>query len=232
MVHTREGGWREVKAYRFEHRQGVHAGAMLEKVEHFAPHLKAAAQRIGALQADRVGAAGGGRNVFISDMAPWIAHAVQDQLPGWMHIADYWHVCQHLHAAGEAIYGAHMRRARQWSRYWSRRLMRGSGSAVVEKMRRIVLGYRDLSHQSAVLRVMALLEKHADQTEYAEYQRQGLPIGSGPMESLCKQLGLRMKGPGMHWATRNVTPMAMLVTRWSIDRQQTDAASTVHHAAA
>jgi hypothetical protein len=227
MVHTREGGWREVKAYRFEHSGGVHAGAMLEKVEHFAPRLKAAAQRIGALRADRTG-----RDVFISDMALWIAHAVRDQLPGWKHIADYWHVCQHVHAAGEAIYGPQTRRARRWSTYWSRRLKRDGGAALVEKMRRIALHYRDLSHQSAVLRVMGLLEKHADQTQYAEYQRQGLPIGSGPMESMCKQLGLRMKGQGMHWATRNVTSMAMLVTRWSINRDHTQATSRTLHAAA
>lgn len=224
MVHTREGGWREVKAYRFEHKGGVHAGAMLEKVEHFAPHLKAAAGRLNAHQARRT--------VFISDMAPWIARAVRDQLPGWKHIADYWHVCQHVHVAGEAIYGPQTRRARRWSAYWSRRLKHHGGAAVVEKMRRIVPHYRDLSHQSAALRVMALLDKHSDQMEYPRYQREGLPIGSGPMESMCKQLGLRMKGPGMHWAARNVTPMAMLVTRWSIDRNHDQASSRSRHAAA
>jgi hypothetical protein len=37
------------------------------------------------------------------------------------------------------------------------------------------------------------------------------------MESFCKQIGLRLKGPGMFWSVRNVTPMAMLVSRWSLD---------------
>ena len=37
------------------------------------------------------------------------------------------------------------------------------------------------------------------------------------MESFCKQIGLRLKGPGMFWSVRNVTPMAMLVSRWTLD---------------
>jgi hypothetical protein len=40
------------------------------------------------------------------------------------------------------------------------------------------------------------------------------------MESLCKQLGLRMKGPGMRWSIKNVSAMACLVARWAVDPQR------------
>mgnify|MGYP007030112761 FL=1 len=39
------------------------------------------------------------------------------------------------------------------------------------------------------------------------------------MESFCKQIGLRMKGPGMRWNQANVSPMASLVSRWSLDAE-------------
>jgi len=42
-------------------------------------------------------------------------------------------------------------------------------------------------------------------------------ISSGPMESFCKQLGLRLKGPGMRWSTSSIDPMAALVSRWALD---------------
>jgi len=46
---------------------------------------------------------------------------------------------------------------------------------------------------------------------YADFQRQGLPIGSGAVESACKLVvEARLKGSGMHWARSHVTPMVAL----------------------
>jgi hypothetical protein len=37
--------------------------------------------------------------------------------------------------------------------------------------------------------------------QYQEFREEGCPIGSGTVESGCKQLvTMRMKGPGMHWS--------------------------------
>ena len=43
MVHIRQDGWRELKAYRFEHSAGSAAGAFLEPAERFLPRLRKAA---------------------------------------------------------------------------------------------------------------------------------------------------------------------------------------------
>jgi hypothetical protein len=56
------------------------------------------------------------------------------------------------------------------------------------------------------------------QIAYADFQIQGYPIGSGMVESANKLVvEQRLKGAGMHWARRNVTPMLALraVTRTS-----------------
>lgn len=211
MVHTRETGWREIKGYRFEHDEGRYGGAYLENAQKFGPRLEQAVDRIGQHRA--------GRKVFLSDMAEWITQTVAQRLAGWRHIADYWHACQHVHDAGEKLYGKHELPARKWSRYWSRRLRRYGATVTAEKMRRTVLHYSQLDRQTALLELIRFLDKHADRMDYASYEHEGLPISSGPMESFCKQIGMRMKGPGMHWSVRNVTPMAMLVSRWSLDPQ-------------
>jgi hypothetical protein len=80
--------------------------------------------------------------------------------------------------------------------------------------------YRDTKRQSRVLALARFLDKHASRMDYPSYQARGLPIGSGPMESFCKQLTARLKGPGMFWSTANVTPMAHLVSRWSLEPER------------
>ena len=209
MVHTREGGWREVKAYRFEHANGRYGGAYLEPVDKFAPRVKAAADRVGQKRTQN--------KVFLSDMAEWIKQMVAQRLPGWIHIADLWHARQHVHGAAEKIYGVGSIKAAKWSGYWSRRLRIYGASVLADKLRRIVMCYRRPEQQEGVLVLIRFLEKHAANMDYPRFEAMGLPISSGPMESFCKQIGLRMKGPGMHWSAKNVTPMGMLVSRWSMD---------------
>ncbi len=208
-VRTRETGWREIKAFRFEHEGGCYGGAYLEQVEQFVPHMVTATHRLHADQA--------GRRLFLSDMAVWITDAVARDLPGWTHIADYWHACQHLFPAGETLYGKDDPRAGKWSRYWCRRLRWHGARAVDDRLCSLAMHYNDPVHQRAVLDLAAFLRRHADRMEYPAYERQGWTISSGPMESFCKQIGMRMKGPGMRWSVANVSPMAALVSRWSLD---------------
>ena len=243
MVNTREDGWRELKALRFEQVPHAgesgdvqataataqianeislsarsasqarvrYAGAYLENAQAFAPRLRQAAEHLGQHQA--------GRCVFVSDCAEWITHAVRDQLPGFVHVADYFHACQHVHQAAEQVYGQGNGRARQWSASISRRLREQGAARLSDKLRRLALFYADLGHQRAVLDLCKYLDKHAARMDYPRFEARNMPIDSGAMESFCKQLGLRLKGPGMRWSTRNVTAMARLVSRWAVDPQ-------------
>jgi hypothetical protein len=211
-VNTRETGWREIKAFRFEHTGGCYGGAYLEHVAQFVPQMVMASERLKADQA--------GRRLFLSDMAVWITDAVARDLPGWNHIADYWHACQHLFPPGEALYGKDSPRTDKWSRYWCRRLRRYGARAVDDRLCYLALYYEDLKHQRVVLDLAAFLRRHADRMDYPAYESKGWTISSGPMESFCKQLGQRMKGPGMRWSVKNVSPMASLVSRWSLDGER------------
>jgi hypothetical protein len=175
------------------------------------PRLKQAAQRLGHVHARRC--------IFVSDCAEWIGGAVREQLPSFLHVADYFHAAQHVHQAGELIYGKEHPDALKWSRFISRRLREQNAATLSDRLRRLALFYRDLSHQRAVLDLCRYLDKHASKMDYARFQREKIPIDSGVMESFCKQLGLRMKGPGMRWNVNNVTAMANLVSRWVADPQ-------------
>lgn len=207
MVHTRQSGWREIKACRFEQGRQAAAAATLERVDAFEALLAQTAEQVNWSEASQ--------QVFVSDAAVWIEKLVHRRLPGARHIADLWHVRQHLHDTGKRLYGEGSPRARRWGRYWGKRLRWLGGAAVADRLRCIALFYRKLEHQRAVLKLVRFLSRHADRLAYPEYEARGWPISSGPMESYCKQLGLRLKGRGMRWNEHNVSPMATLVTWWS-----------------
>ena len=187
-------------------------GASLKPAEAFLPRLRRAA--------DRVGQADAGCKVFCSDMATWITQGIAKHLPDWEMIADFYHASEHLHDAGKRIYGEHHPKAATWGRYWSRRLKRHGATCVAERLRDLTLFYHDTKQQSEVLALARFLDKHAPRMNYPSCQARGLRIGSGPMESFCKQLTTRLKGPGMFWSTANVTPMAHLVSRWSLEPER------------
>jgi len=205
MVHTREDGWRELKGYRFDHAGGQHGRAYLESSLAFAPRLRAAARRMGAGRA--------GELLFVGDAAAWIEKAVSVQLPTAHQIVDYWHACEHIHEAARGIYGDQTPEAGRWGRRYCEELHRYGGRVVWNSLRRV--RYKSSSRQSALSALLGYLNRHADRMDYPTYVRAGWPIGSGRMESYCKQLGGRLKGPGMRWRSGNVDAMATLVSLWA-----------------
>ena len=224
MVNTRENQWREVKALRFEHtvvkhEEGreervsvVYGAAYLEKAPTFTPRLAQTAERLGADDAKR--------RVFVADCAEWISLAVKRKLPGFVHVADYWHACQHVHKAAEALYGKEHPDARKWSRSIDKRLRENGAAKLSARLKRVqkaIPQYWRVEAHEGLRELCRYLDKHASKMDYPTFEAAGLPISSGPMESFCKQLGQRMKGPGMRWCERNVTAMAMLVSSYVTD---------------
>lgn len=208
MVNTRQEGWREMKAYRYEHPDGVYGGAYLERSEQFVPRLRQAAIAMRAKQAKRI--------FFVSDAAEWIDKGVSVQLPTAIRIVDIWHAYQHVHEAAQKIHGEGTNKAAAWGDQWCRHLHEHGGRVTWWSLRRV--RYKDPERQEALEALLGYLDRQADRLDYPRYERAGWPISSGPMESYCKQLGGRLKGPGMRWSQENVNPMAALVTLWSQDR--------------
>lgn len=49
--------------------------------------------------------------------------------------------------------------------------------------------------------LLGYVHPREDRMDYPRYRRQNWQIGSGMIESTARQLvGLRLKGPGMHWS--------------------------------
>lgn len=116
------------------------------------------------------------------------------------------------HEAARQLYGPETPQGAAWAQRWCERLRGEGGRAVWRWLKR--KRYKAPARQAAMGALLGFLDRHADRMDYPRYEREGYPISSGPLESLCKQLGRRLKGSGMRWSTRNVTPMAALVSLW------------------
>lgn len=209
-VNTRQDGWRELRAWRFDDDLDRRArGAALEPAEAFVPRLRREALAQDAAEVRRF--------VFVSDAAAWIEQAVDEWLPeAERHIIDIYHAKQHIHEAARAIHGEGTEKAERWAERWCGVLRTHGGRAVWDRLRRARF-QRD-EQQEALQKLLGYLDRHAERMDYPRYRREGLPISSGPMESTCKQLGLRLKGPGMRWNRENIDPMAALISLWADGR--------------
>jgi hypothetical protein len=205
MVHTTQQGWKELKAYQFRYGEHKHGRACWESSEQFTPRLRQAAV---ALRAGRAG-----EFFWVSDAAEWIEKGVRVQLPSAIRIIDIWHAWQHVHEAARGVYPSDEGKARAWARRYCADLEDYGGKALWRRLRHA--RYKEPGRQEAVDTLRGYLLRHADRLDYPTYQARGWPISSGSMESFCKQLGQRLKGPGMRWSLQNLDPMAALVSLWS-----------------
>jgi hypothetical protein len=175
-----------------------------EAMELLAMHL----HRLGAAQAEVV--------VFLADGAPWIwervewvAQRVGLRRERWQFVLDFWHAAQHVGLALGQVPIADKERRRLYRklRKW---LKGGKAWEMTQELRRLGEKHRVLESMAEDL---GYLEKHEDHChmDYARFQRRGLPIGSGAVESAIRRvINLRIKGPGVLWHEENAEGMVLL----------------------
>ena len=71
---------------------------------------------------------------------------------------------------------------------------------------------KDGEQREAIQREMGYFERNAARMAYPRFRRQGMMIGSGPVEAACKVVGgQRLKQAGMRWSEAGAD--AVLATR-------------------
>ena len=126
----------------------------------------------------------------LADGAGWIRDRAESLAAGvgqvW-YILDFWHACEHLAEASRSGYGEGSEQAEERFRRWRTMLRDGGGMSARRR--------HELQGQINYLR------SNRERMDYRRYRQQGLPIGSGAVESACKNVvGARLKGSGMIWS--------------------------------
>jgi hypothetical protein len=153
-------------------------------------------------QADGLGRAGPVR--CVNDGAPWIWNLVADRWAGAEQVLDFYHASQHLWALGEALHEGDEAAARAWVVPRRKRLRRGNARKLLEE----VAGLEPPAGEE-VRREQNYLAQHAWRMNYRELAARG-PIGSGAVESACRQRQCRFKRAGQFWSETGLRNLCAL----------------------
>ena len=144
----------------------------------------------------------------VADGAPWIWNVVQDRWAQAVQVLDFYHASQHLWALGLAWHQEDEVRARPWVEARLHQLRQGRGADVLAELaglrpRRGRLG-------PIVRREQNYFAAHAARMNYRTVARRGWPIGSGAVESACRQRQCRYKRSGQSWTARGLRHLCAL----------------------
>lgn len=144
------------------------------------------------------------------DGAEWLDGFVDWQRPDALRMLDFAHAAESVSDSGHLAQTAGSVVAEDWLQTQLHELKHVGPAAVLREVRRL----RDRHPQVEDLgKKVAYVEKREARMQYALYQAQGWPIGSGIVESGNKVvMQARLKGPGMHWAPEHVNPLLALRT--------------------
>lgn len=156
--------------------------------------------------------------LVIADGAVWIWRLADDRFPDARQRLDFYHAVQHLAAVGRALYGEDKEKLKQWLRPLVRQLKTGSAVRVVEKLEEILEQLPQGAAAIAVKKEVNYLREHQDRMDYRAGLRRGEPIGSGPVESTCRQNQCRFRRPGQYWSTQGDEALLCLEIFWRNQR--------------
>ncbi len=199
--------WREAKLS-LAHVQGsvtpVYAGSIAGGVEAAGRQLPACAVRAGFGTGSRVHAAGDG--------AAWIVGQVEQQFGGQArYLIDFYHVCEYLSAAATGIWPADTVAREAWIETQKAALKAGRLDAVLQALAAQYEAPEVEDEQAPVRNCNRYLSGRRTQLDYSRALADGLPIGSGEIESAHRYVAQqRLKRPGAWWRVENAEYMLAL----------------------
>lgn len=139
-------------------------------------------------------------------------------------ILDFYHAAQHLHEWANAWHPDDPAAADTWAGRWCQRLKHEGGAAILAALRAVDVAGRGAAVREAHRQLLVYFGNQQHRMDYPEYRRRGWQIGSGPVESACKQVvGQRLKGSGMRWGEAGADAVCHLRALFRSEVSQWDA---------
>jgi hypothetical protein len=174
-----------------------------EEPEGFGLRLWALAVQCGMLDCPEV--------IFISDGGIWCSSVADLYFKGATRILDWYHLSEYIWDAGRELHPGNPKETKRWVATCLKLLRRRGGSSLQAHLD----AYRATCGQQrtdALDKLISYLRPRHGITDYPTYRNKGWVIGSGMIESSCKQVvGQRLKGAGMQWSEEGALAMAALV---------------------
>ena len=161
-----------------------------ESPEEFGASLFELACRCGYQQATE--------KLFSADGGAWCWDIHSRYFNAAQGILDWYHASEHVWGTARTL-GTDETTTQEWAETALNQLWTTGGNGIVAWLEEQLRPRRGRS-RTAIEALLSYFHPRTPFTDYPVYRARGWPIGTGMMESTCKQLvGLRLKGPGMHW---------------------------------
>jgi hypothetical protein len=135
--------------------------------------------------------------VVIGDGAAWLWSLAELHFPEATCILDWFHASEYVWNAAKAIWGDADEERKAWAERQLGLLWAGRVREVIAELETEERGGAELE------RAATYFTNQQAKMAYPTYRARGFPIGSGAIESGCKQMvSGRLKGAGMRWEAK------------------------------
>jgi len=151
--------------------------------------------------------------VFVCDGAQWIWKLVERYFPGAVQIVDWYHASQYLTPIAQMAWGEQSPDGQAWLEQARRSLWNGQIADLIQDCR-LVNQAHPQAH-GAVHKAVTYFSNNEKRMDYARFRAEGYLIGSGTIESGCKQIvSLRLKRAGARWTETGALLTAKARAAW------------------
>lgn len=165
------------------------------------------------LLAAQCGLRGALEGVVLGDGAVWIWNLAARFFAGAVQILDWYHALEHFWTCGAALYGQGTAQSTRWVKQMETILWESGGAALLKRLRQFQRRRREACE--ALEELIGYVEPNVTRMDYPSYRAAGLQVGSGPIESACKQLvTARLKQAGMRWTVAGAEQTLALRCCW------------------
>lgn len=159
-------------------------------------------------EALREGMARARQMLFLGDGAEWVWNLKKDRWNQAIGLLDFYHGSQHLWDLGRALHGESQPALSQWVEPLLHQMRHGKEQRVLRKIAQ--LGRRRGQTGKVIRREQNYFQNHSDHMNYQEISNRGWPIGSGAVESACRQKQCRFKRCGQFWTPSGLRNLCAL----------------------
>jgi hypothetical protein len=209
MIHIRDEGWKELKIgaiFEVESHKGKHSRTREEMDvgrsvrNSYVAHL-GGPEPLGELmwrEARRRGWEKAHATMMVGDGAPWIWNLASSHFYDSKQVVDWYHATEHLAKAAQILHGPQTEKAERWLKTQKNALYQGQALPIAH----MLLDKAEQHPQQAELLQgeAGYFTNNHRRMQYMQMREDGWPIGSGMVESGCKQFKQRFSGPGMRWS--------------------------------
>lgn len=150
--------------------------------------------------------------IFVCDAAVWIWKMIEHYFPDAIQIVDWYHASQRLYAVADTLVGYAEHERLAWIELAKTLLWEGDVTTLLKTLQAL---FMDNPNCEILQDAITCYENNQARMGYAHFRERGYFIGSGSVESACKQIvSLRLKRAGARWSYAGASAVAKARAAW------------------